>query len=145
MVSGTSSGIQKEISMPRTVHFEIQASQPQTLINFYSTLFGWTFKQWGENEYWLIDTGTGKPGIDGGLLPRRGPPPAEPQAVNAFVCTIDVEQLDQAMEKAAGLGATVAMPKMPVEGIGMLGYFKDPDGNLFGMMQFNKDVVMEKP
>lgn len=131
--------------MSRTVHFEIQASKPQALIDFYSTLFGWTFRQWGEHEYWLIDTGAGKPGIDGGLLPRRGPPPAEAQAVNAFVCTVDVEQLDQAMETATGLGATVAMPKMPVEGVGMLGYLKDPDGNLFGMMQFNKDVLMEKP
>ena len=56
--------------MSRTVHFEIQASKPQALIDFYSTLFGWKFKQWGENEYWLIDTGTRKPGIDGGLLPR---------------------------------------------------------------------------
>jgi predicted enzyme related to lactoylglutathione lyase len=32
----------EEALMPRTVHFEIQASQPQALIDFYSTLFGWT-------------------------------------------------------------------------------------------------------
>jgi uncharacterized protein len=33
--------------MSRVVHFEIQASQPQTLIGFYSGLFGWSFTKWG--------------------------------------------------------------------------------------------------
>lgn len=131
--------------MPRTVHFEIQASQPQRLIDFYSALFGWNFKQWGEHAYWLIDTGAGRPGIDGGLLPRRGPAPAAAQAVNAFVCTIDVAQIDHAMEQACALGASVAMPRMTVEGVGLLGYLKDPDGNLFGVMQFSPDVAMAPP
>lgn len=131
--------------MSRPVHFEIQASQPQALIDFYGSLFGWHFKQWGEHDYWLVDTGSGQRGIDGGLLPRRGPAPAEAQAVNGFVCTVDVAQLDQAMEKATALGATQLMSKMPIEGVGTLAYFKDPDGNIFGMMQFNENMKMEKP
>jgi predicted enzyme related to lactoylglutathione lyase len=61
--------------MSRVVHFEIQASQPQVLVEFYSQLFGWSFNKWGgPAEYWLIETGpSDKPGINGGLLPRRGP------------------------------------------------------------------------
>jgi predicted enzyme related to lactoylglutathione lyase len=131
--------------MSRTVHFEIQASQPQALIDYYGSLFGWTFKQWGEHDYWLVDTGSGKPGIDGGLLPRRGPPPAPMQSVNAFVCTVDVEDIDAAIGRATALGGEVVVPKMPVEGIGTLCYIRDPDGNMFGMMQFNQGLEMEKP
>lgn len=77
--------------MSRVVHFEIQASDPQKLIAFYSGLFGWTFEQWGNNDYWMITTGASdQPGINGGLLPRRGPVPARGQPVNAFVNTIGV-------------------------------------------------------
>lgn len=131
--------------MSRTVHFEIQASQPQALIDFYGSLFGWTFQRWGEHQYWLIDTGSGTPGIDGGLLQRPGPAPSSAiQPVNAFICTIDVAQLDATLQQASALGASVVMPTMPVEGVGMLCYLKDPDGNLFGVMQFNADFKPNK-
>jgi|GEM_PF-4554977 len=56
--------------MSRNVHFEIQASRPQAMMDFHGSLFGWTFKQWQDHDYRLIDTGSGKPGIGGGLLPR---------------------------------------------------------------------------
>lgn len=122
--------------MGRTVHFEIQASQPQALIDFYTRLFDWSFNKWDGGEYWLIDTGAADGrGINGGLLPRRGPPPAEQQSVNAFVCTVDVERLDDTLGQLDLLRASVVVPKMAVPGVGWLAYAKDPDGNIFGMMQ----------
>lgn len=122
--------------MGRPVHFEIQASQPQVLIDFYSALFGWSFNKWEGGEYWLIDTGdASQRGINGGLLPRQGPVPAAMQSVNAFVCTVDVENLDDTLKQVASLKADVVVPKMPIPGIGWLAYAKDLDGNLFGMMQ----------
>ena len=58
--------------MSRAVHFEIHASDPQALIGFYGELFGWTFNKWDGGEYWVVHTGPDdKPGINGGLLPRR--------------------------------------------------------------------------
>lgn len=122
--------------MPRVVHFEIHGSDPERLARFYTDLFGWTMNRWGEMPYWLVATGPeGEPGIDGGLVPRRGAPPAEGQPVNAFVCTVAVEALDPTVERAIGLGGTVALPKMPVPGVGWLAYIKDPDGNILGLMQ----------
>jgi len=122
--------------MGRVVHFEIHAGDPAKAIEFYSTLFGWKFKNWGNMAYWQIETGNQKdPGIDGGLLPRQEPRPQDGQAVNAFVCTVQVESLDAVFAKAQSLGATVAMPKSPIPGIGWLAYIKDLDGNLVGMMQ----------
>lgn len=44
--------------MPRVIHFEIHAENPNRAIKFYETVFGWTFYQWpGPWEYWLATTG----------------------------------------------------------------------------------------
>ncbi|HUR95691.1 MAG TPA: VOC family protein [Gemmatimonadales bacterium] len=123
--------------MPRLVHFEIHASDPERLIGFYSAVCGWTFTKWeGPMDYWLITTGPNEtPGINGGLVRRRGAPAAEGQPVNAFVCTVNVDALDATLAHAAAAGATMALPKMAVAGVGWLAYVKDPDGNLLGLMQ----------
>jgi predicted enzyme related to lactoylglutathione lyase len=130
--------------MSRPIHFEIQASNPQALIDFYSGLFGWSFNKWEGGDYWLIHTGPDdQPGINGGLLPRRGPPPENMAAVNAFAITVDVDNLDAKLAKveSSGGGALVCVPKMAVAGIGWLAYVKDPDGNIFGMMQADTNAA----
>lgn len=120
--------------MPRPIHFEIHAENPRRAQKFYSRMFGWEFNPFGPpGQYWVVKTGQG-PGIDGGLIQRRGPEPADGQTVNAFVCTVDVPAIDEALEKARSLGATLALPKMPVPGVGWLAYVKDTEGNLLGMI-----------
>ncbi len=122
--------------MSRVIHFEIHGSDPAALTRFYGELFGWKFSQWGDMPYWLIETGPeGTPGINGGLTLRRGARPVDGQAVNAFVCTIDVASVDDACAKALSLGGTEAVAKMPIPGVGWLAYVKDPDGNILGLMQ----------
>ncbi len=122
--------------MGRVIHFEIHATEPQALIDFYSGLMGWSFTKWEYADYWLVGTGPDdRPGINGGLLPRRGPMAAEGQPVNSYVCTADVASVDESVAKATSLGGTIAVPRMPIPGVGWLAYVKDPDGNLFGLMQ----------
>jgi predicted enzyme related to lactoylglutathione lyase len=124
--------------MSRAVHFEIHASNPQALIDFYTNLFGWSFTKYPAGEYWLINTGLeGQPGINGGLLPRPGPAPGPMASPNAFVITVDVDNLDASLSKAQGNGAVLCVPKMAIPDIGWLAYVKDPDGNIFGMMQMD--------
>jgi predicted enzyme related to lactoylglutathione lyase len=121
--------------MPRPVHFEVHAADPERAKAFYEGLFGWEITRWGEQAYWLIKTGEG-PGIDGGIFPRMGPAP-EPGAMTpvvAWVCTIDVPDVDAFVAKALSLGGDVAVPKMAVHGVGWLAYCKDSEGNIFGMM-----------
>ena len=124
--------------MPRPIHFEIHADNAERAIAFYTRLFGWQFSQWAGQPYWLVKNGEpGTPGIDGGLLPRRGPGPADMAAVNAFVCTVDVTDLDAMVVRLVDAGGTVALPKMPVPTVGWLAYGKDTEGNIFGMMQMD--------
>ena len=122
--------------MPRVVHFEIHAADPERAVKFYKAVFGWEFNHLPAMNYWLIKTGDDKePGINGGLMKRMGPPPADGQAVNAYTCTVDVPNLDGFFERATKHGAAVALPKMAVPGVGWLAYVKDTEGNILGLMQ----------
>ncbi len=121
--------------MPRVVHFEIHAGDPERAVNFYQTLFGWNFQKWeGPMPYWLITTGPDdQRGINGGLVQRRGE--IDGEAVIAYVCTVDVTDVDASTQTALANGAQIAVPKMPIPGVGWLVYCKDTEGNIFGIMQ----------
>jgi predicted enzyme related to lactoylglutathione lyase len=122
--------------MPRVSHFEIHADNPERAIDFYTKVFGWNITRWTGAEYWLVKTGPEEErGIDGGLLRRHGPGPADGQAVNSYVCTIVVPNLDEYQAKVTANKGTIALPKMPVPTVGWLAYFKDTEGNIFGLMQ----------
>ena len=123
--------------MPRVVHFEIHAENPDRAIAFYHGVFGWQFQKWdGPMDYWLIVTGPDtEKGVNGGLVRRVGPAPAEMQAVNAYVCTVDVPAIDESLSKIVAGGGTIALATMPIPGIGWLAYFKDTEGNIVGVMQ----------
>ena len=116
--------------MLRPVHFEIPSDDTQKTIAFWSSVFGWQFTQWGEGamEYWLVKTGSDVPGIDGGLMPRMHP--GQP-----MVNTIDVPNVDEYAAKVEAAGGTIVVPKMAIPTVGWLVYFKDPDGNIHGIMQ----------
>lgn len=120
--------------MPRPVHFEIHAGDPERAVEFYTTVFGWKFERWGEVPYWVISTGEGT-GIDGGLVQRQGPAPEGSAPVHGFVNTIDVADLDATFAAVLKAGGIEALPKSPVPGVGWLAYAKDTEGNIFGMMQ----------
>ena len=121
--------------MPRVVHFEIHAGDPERAVAFYQKLFDWKFQKWeGPMDYWLVITGPdGEPGINGGLIRRQGE--VDGQAVIAYVCTVGVQSVDDSTATAQANGAQVVVPKMPVPGVGWLVYCKDTEGNIFGMMQ----------
>jgi predicted enzyme related to lactoylglutathione lyase len=123
--------------MPRIVHFEVHAENPERAIRFYSEALGWQFHKWeGGPEYWLIQSGPKEqPGIDGGLLRRHGPAPADMQPVNAYTCVVDVPVLADCLTKVTAAGGTIALPTMAVPHVGWVAYAKDTEGNIFGMMQ----------
>jgi predicted enzyme related to lactoylglutathione lyase len=122
------------------VHFEIHAADPDRAVNFYKKLFDWQFQKWeGPMDYWLITTGPNEqPGINGGLVRRQGE--IDGQAVIAYVCTVDVADVDASTNTATSNGAQVVLPKMAIPGVGWLVYCKDTEGNIFGMMQADESA-----
>ncbi len=130
--------------MRRVVHFEIHVIDPERAQKFYSIIFGWEIKKWGEMPYWMVMTGTkdssgadGKPwpGIDGGMVLRTGEVPADDAPVNGYVCTMDVDDIDAYTTKVQEAGGSIAVPKTAIPTMGWLVYCKDTEGNRFGMMQ----------
>lgn len=118
----------------RIVHFEIPADDPARAMAFYGKAFGWTFDKWeGPMDYWMIKTGEG-PGIDGGLMKREAPgqPPTN---------VVAVPSVDDSTKAIVAAGGAVMAPKMAVPGIGWTAYFTDPEGNAFGIMQFDASAA----
>ncbi len=128
--------------MGRIVHFEIHADNPARAVKFYTDVFGWQFHKWeGPGEYWIINTGPdSEPGIHGGLLQRKGDQKGD--IIMAFVCTAQVDSVDESVAKAVVAGGINVVPKMPIPGVGWLAYCKDTEGNIFGMMQEDKKAGM---
>ncbi len=126
--------------MARVVHFEIHAENTERAIQFYQKSFGWEFQKWeGPIDYWLVMTGPkDQPGIDGGLVPRQVE--IDGQAVIAYVCTIDVPDIDATVSTVEKNGGTIAIAKMAVPTVGWLVYFKDTEGNMFGAMQTDPEA-----
>lgn len=123
------------------VHFEIHASEPQRLIDFYSALLGWRFEQFGQWRYWSISTGEGSIGMDGpgmgingGLTEREGPAPETGAPINGSTIVVAVDDVDASFARGLELGGAEAIAPDDLTGVGRVGYLRDPDGNVFGMI-----------
>lgn len=124
----------------RVVHFEIQAEDPERAAQFYRDIFGWKIDKWPglDWDYWAVmtaDMNSTEPGINGGLLKRPAKTPPQECGVNAFVCTIQVDNFDETAKKIEEAGGKVAMPKFALKGMAWQGYFLDTEGNTFGIHQ----------
>jgi predicted enzyme related to lactoylglutathione lyase len=123
----------EEKKMPRVVHFEISANDPEKVIAFYKKVFG---KWEGPMEYWLITTGEdSEPGINGAFFRPR-------ETFSGTVNTIEVADLDAAMEKVKANGGLVVVEKMAIPGVGYQAYCKDVEGTLFGIHQTDPQAGM---
>ena len=122
--------------MPRVVHFEIPTDNPERAIEFYQKVFDWQIQKWpGPTDYWLVTTGPAdQPGINGGIMHR----PAGPRA--ATVNTVEVASLDDTVATIERSGGKVVVPRMPIPGVGYLAYCADPEGNVFGVMQPDRNA-----
>ena len=127
--------------MNRVVHFEIHAESPDRAVKFYSEVFGWKFHKWdGPMEYWMITTGEDdSPGINGGMMRRQGT--IDGEAVIAYVCTIEVENVDEMTAAVTKNGGKTVVPKTAIPGIGWSVYCKDTEGNIFGMMKDDPEAA----
>ncbi|KAB7667769.1 VOC family protein [Bacillus sp. B1-b2] len=125
--------------MSRIIHFEIHVSDMERAKEFYGEVFGWTFQDWSEYAgmpYFGAVTGDDQyPGINGALIKRQGSPPEENQAMNGFACTLGVGDYDATEAKILSHGGSIALPKHALPGMAWQGYYKDTEGNVFGIHQ----------
>jgi predicted enzyme related to lactoylglutathione lyase len=115
--------------MPRIIHFEIPAENPERAVKFYQKVFKWKIEKWaGPMDYWLVTTGEDKePGINGAITLKEN--------LAATTNTVDVPSVDDFLKKIKEAGGKVVMPKTAVPGVGYMAYCADTEGNVFGIMQ----------
>jgi uncharacterized protein len=135
--------------MNRVIHFEIQADDLERAKKFYQEAFGWEMQQMGSEygNYVVIKTGPGPDemakatikmeelGINGGMMKRNAPLPADGLSPNAFTSIIGVANIDETIAKIDAAGGVPQTDKMDVPGVGKLRYYKDTEGNLFGVIE----------
>lgn len=120
----------------RIVHFEIPYDDGERAGSFYREVFGWNIQAIPEMSYTMVSTGPvsdggmpDEPGfINGGMLPREEP-------LGTPVITVDVEDIDAALEKITSLGGSTVVGRQAVAEMGFAAYFKDSEGNLMGLWQ----------
>lgn len=121
--------------MGRLVHFEIHAEDQEDAVKFYESVFGWEIAKWGggEQEYWLIATGPDSvAGINGAIMGDHFP--------QKVINTIDVESLDEMIEKVTAAGGKLVHGPNEIPGVGTHAYCEDSQGVLFGMMQASEGM-----
>ena len=123
------------------MHFEIPADDENRAREFYSSAFGWKISAMPELSYAMLMTTptdeTGMPSvpgsINGGMFRREG-------ELTSPLITVDVEDIDAALEKISNLGGSTVQAKQAVGDMGWAAYFRDPEGNILGLWQ---DAALE--
>ena len=115
------------------VHFEVVGKDGEKLQQYYSELFGWEIKVDNPMNYGMVDRegnlGDNGVGIGGGV--GQGPPGYDGH-VTFYVAVPDVED---ALAKAESLGGQRIMGPENIMDMVTLGQFKDPEGNMVGVVQ----------
>jgi uncharacterized protein len=120
--------------MPKLVHFEISADQPDRAIKFYKKVFAWDIQK-DENaadDYWVVMPKDDEPYVTGGITKRVY---ATDSTVNVFEVT-SVDGFGRRIIDAGGKVYEDSPISLP--GLGYMHYCEDPDGNVFGIIQYDE-------
>ena len=112
------------------VHFEIAGPDGPVLQQFYRDLFGWKIDVQSEEmgNYGLVSANEG--GIGGGVFPTTEDMPAR----SYVTFYVQVDDLQAALDKVAGMGGNAIMSPMEIApGMGSIAMFGDPANNTIGL------------
>jgi len=74
--------------------------------------------------------------INGGLRKEMGTDVKErTKSVNGFVCTIEVDSVDDILEKVQKNGGEILMPKTDMPEVGEMASCLDTEGNMFSILK----------
>ena len=131
----------QEVSQPmnRVYYFELPVDDFERATKFYETVFSWkvTKTERAGGPYYSVKTGDeGEAGINGSFFKKE-------EGWSNISNVIKVQDIGSIIEKINELGGEIVFPKTVINGVGYLAYFKDPEGNTFGLMQEDPDAHAE--
>jgi hypothetical protein len=104
---------------------ELSTRDPMRAAAFYRAVFGWRVQEALMSDgapYWLFMRDSGA--LAGGMLASNGASAHRPY----WTVYVAVADVDDAVSRAVGLGATASFPCTDVPGTGRIGGFVDPTG-----------------
>ena len=113
-------------------HFAINADNIDRARAFYSKVFGWKFAAWGPPGFYQIEGAGTIAALQGRRELVKG------QKMIGFECTIAVDSIDEVEKAVLAGGGKIALARSVIVGVGTLMFFEDPEGNVFGAMQYDK-------
>jgi predicted enzyme related to lactoylglutathione lyase len=129
-----------ESKMNPVVHFELPANDRKRMADFYTSVFGWQAKMWGEEMGNYVTVATTeidekgmpkRPGaINGGLYPIMDGMEAQHPSV-----VIAVDDIREAMKKIEGGGGKIMGEPVDISGVGQYVSFVDTEGNRLSILQ----------
>jgi predicted enzyme related to lactoylglutathione lyase len=129
-------------SAANVAHFAINADDLNRARRFYERVFGWRFEPWGPPGFLQVFTGTAsEPGIRGALQGRREL--VAGQRTFGFECTIAVKDVDAVAAAVTANGGAIIIPRTLIPTVGHLIFFRDPEGNVAGAMQYDPSAQDE--
>ncbi len=122
--------------MKRSImHFELAADDVAKLADFYRGVFDWKIeKAPGDMEYWMINTGEGEGGPDGGMMKKTMPS----QGILDYFA---VESVEEFSKKVTSQGGQLLMEKRPVPKMGWFAVCQDPEGNVFALWEVDASAA----
>jgi len=115
------------------VHFEVIGRDGEQLQGYYSELFDWEINADNEMKYGLVDREANKSSEGIGLGGGVGQGPEGYSGHVTFY--VEVPDVEAALAKAEELGGSRVMGPETIMGRMVLGQFKDPAGNMIGLIE----------
>jgi predicted enzyme related to lactoylglutathione lyase len=109
------------------VHFEVLGRDAQALQSFYAKVFDWPMES-VMDTYAMVKPG-GESGINGGVgAAMQGGP-------GHSIFYVEVQDLQSTLDQVEAAGGSTVQPPMDVPGGPSIALFRDPDGNLVGLVK----------
>jgi predicted enzyme related to lactoylglutathione lyase len=115
-----------KLTSPSVVHWEVQARDPVAQREFFGNLFGWAVDANNPQNYGMVTAG-GAGSIGGGIGATMDDAPRA-------TFYVQVPSIVDTLDKAATMGAQMVMPRTDI-GMVVMAQFRDPEGNLIGLIE----------
>jgi predicted enzyme related to lactoylglutathione lyase len=109
------------------VHFEVLGKDTEATQSFYANIFDWPMEK-VMDSYAMVKPG-GETGINGGVGSTMSDAPGH----STFY--VEVDDLQATLDKIEAGGGSTVQPPMDVPNGPSIALFRDPDGNLVGLVK----------
>lgn len=118
----------------KLTHFAINTDDVDATQDFYGSVFGWHFREYGPSGFvQILDESGEKP--MGAIQQRRQL--LHDAATSGFECTFGVEDIEAIRERILAAGGKILRETVTIPRVGHLIAFEDPGGNPALAMEYD--------